>query len=169
MAMIKVLLVLALAGRGLGSENSTGACRSLGDTCSLDGSPPGSCCEKTRCWEYMSDSEEAALPGLTCVNCIAEGAACSKNVISGTPCCSGFMCGGGDGPTGMGNCTKTPELVDVVDAAADDDTNSTKCGCPEHEYCPGPPLPNPNGHCSWLGAEGFACGNPKGSKCAPDP
>ncbi|KAK7247951.1 peptide-methionine (S)-S-oxide reductase [Aureococcus anophagefferens] len=50
----------------------------------------------------------------------------------------------------------------VAAPMGDDDTNFTKCGCPDHEYCPG--APPPNGHCGWLGAQGFACGNPAGAQ-----
>lgn len=57
------------------------------------GKAPGDCCPETRCWEYMSDTRNASYPGLTCTECLAEGAACGHAAVSATPCCRGFLCG----------------------------------------------------------------------------
>ena len=175
--MAKLLMILPHVAAGFSLRGSNSTCLNEGATCALDDSLPP-CCETFRCWEYMAEQQPALelpgltymaeqqpaleLPGLTCTSCIAAGETCSRDIISGTPCCTGYICGASNGTDA---CVKMPE--DVAAPMGDDDTNFTKCGCPDHEYCPG--APPPNGHCGWLGAEGFACGNPAGSRCAPEP
>ena len=160
--MAKLLMILPHVAAGFSLRGSNSTCLSEGATCALDDSLPP-CCETFRCWEYMAERQPALeLPGLTCTSCIAAGETCSRDIISGTPCCTGYICGASNGTDA---CVKMPEAVAAP--MGDDETNFTKCGCPDHEYCPG--APPPNGHCGWLGALGFACGNPAGSRCAPEP
>ncbi|KAH8065270.1 peptide-methionine (S)-S-oxide reductase [Aureococcus anophagefferens] len=100
------------------------------------------------------------LPGLTCTSCIAAGETCSRDIISGTPCCTGYICGASNGTDA---CVKMPEAVAAP--MGDDDTNFTKCGCPDHEYCPG--APPPNGHCGCARAECNDGGSRGGAAAEP--